>query len=807
MVLRRPGLNFSGQRVQQPGASMAPPQTEEEKKRDLLLGDIRSQISTREMKIKEFELAAAQRSFITPGMTDLERRQASEGLSYAQRTTGFELDALRKVERAVLKGGSISQGEVSTFISESVSAKERGLLERREREQVSINVSRELAAARKDPSTSKEELAVLERADKAARAGAFSTTAGAERYITQQLNTEKPLKVTITETPAPRLPGIIVRDTVMGDSQKSFLDSSGQVIRTEDRSIGVVESLTTPLIDIGVKRGGYSSREELLDVKFPEISDKGLGRFYPKFYRDFITGTSKDVTRGIGSSTAAEIGIYGAVGFGVGLVSSGVSAGTAALVGKGGTSAIIGGGLQFLGQGIKYTVPVIYGGITAERIASQPKGEKIATASKILTGELAPLVVGGLAGQKTFEIGRGFIQTYGRTDFIPASKITDPAVLSGSKRFPGAETTKLSPPQREKIFLKMFKESSAQKEFGLSSPAGFSSTADPRLSSGMFKTDLTRLFPVKAVGEGKGLFIAPTTSVNFLRISGAKSFSLYGSPKVAGSPGIAVVQPTKFIIKGTPKLGEALVRGIKPEAEAIIPVGTEGVLLSQKAFTSIGGTRIPIDVFKTIGAGSSSGATTQMIPSSSLPSSPSLFSPGTFIGALKPSSPSFTYSITSTPNSFLPSPRISHPLSPIAPSSSPSSPSPSPLSPPPSLSFPSSPSPSPSSLVAPPSSPTAPPSSPFFSPSSRTPRSSGFTVLPSVGGAIPDPFRPSPKFRQPKRRVPSFRAAVLGIEVGEASPLEYTGLGERGIIRRGKKKKKKDEFSYGNIFNIKGGFF
>jgi len=326
--------------------------------------------------------------------------------------------------------------------------------------------------------------------------------------------------------------------------------------------------------------------------------------------------------------------------------------------------------------------------------------------------------------------------------------------------------------------------------------------------SGEFKT-------VAGTSEFKGLYVAPSPSPYFGKVGTTpKSYkiSLFGKGFEASSkPSVAKIEGLKF----TTKLSKtkAFVTGVKPEAEAVVPVGVSFGKVSGKTYFKFGGRRFPIDVFKSTGgkgvgvsAELPSGYSAYKIPTYSLitpatvgvssiisskpaqtpsytPSKPSTqkyYAPSkpitTLISSYKPSAPSKPYPSSKTGGIVQTLPSYFAPSKPSAPSYIPSKPKPI---------VPSLPSYTPSKPK------TITPSLPsYFAPSKPSaPVSSIPSYKPSKPSAVPSyfepvrPSRPSYKPSKPYKPTPSYIPS--GASYTKPSTVYsniYGGSSSRGLL-------------------------
>ena len=269
-------------------------------------------------------------------------------------------------------------------------------------------------------------------------------------------------------------------------------------------------------------------------------------------------------------------------------------------------------------------------GIT-ERVKKAP--DKSIEIGRVLSGQIAPLAIGGYAGAKVWPKVEGLFRTIGRK-YVDPSKIIEPKVLKGEALFPTAKPSK---------HLKLFKES----EFKLP----VERYTGTRYTRGKWKLIPAAQAPVRAlsvwhagagpakltafsqiVHRGKGTvpfltseylpggFVSPSLSPYFLKIKGGyaqpigvKVFTPYGTPtamfiypkgiRTRGIKKIPRIGKLQYLFKGKDIRGVADVPKRKAEIEALIPPKTRMKRIQRKFYTKFEGVRVPIDEFKAFGIG------------------------------------------------------------------------------------------------------------------------------------------------------------------------------------------------------------
>jgi len=226
----------------------------------------------------------------------------------------------------------------------------------------------------------------------------------------------------------------------------------------------------------------------------------------------------------------------------------------------------------------------VYGYKTYERI--KLADNRFYEAGKITSTELLPFY----AGDKARSSLQGFIRTFGRKE-IPLKSITLPDVIKGKTRFVESKSYGYRGPTgiKKRIFdINIFRKS----------PYSYHATPE----SFTAKSIITQ----KGTSEFSGLYVAPSSSVYFLKAdrpkgisNSLKSFSFNILDGSQQKP--AIFRFKKGNVQYSTKLGEgkAFVTGVKPEIEAVIPEGTTLYRVNKKYFTKYKGQRIPIDEFTT----------------------------------------------------------------------------------------------------------------------------------------------------------------------------------------------------------------
>lgn len=535
---------------------------------------------------------------------------------------------------------------------------------------------------------------------------------------------QKPLTTTVTDISAPVT---TVTQTPTGPVTTTTPSKPGKTVTTiyggGSTSSGVVSQTTTPApatysttADTGT---GYNPATNVSEASEPTspsfqlpklasiqtVGTPKMETYYgqsmlpAKVNEPFFTGLTEEIKQHPYRTLA-----YTGIGAGIGIATGGIGL-AAGAVGWGGAAT-------FVGEGIAITAPVIYGGYTASRISAAPEGFKLETAGRITGGEVLPFMVGGAAGSYVLKYGQGFVSTWGRKE-IPQKDIIPSDVLSGKQVFPSAK-----PSEHMNLFL-----TQSQRIPGINEPTVYHTTGTTFWNPRTLEVKYT---PAMETSETRGLFGSYGASPYFAR-TGTGVPTIYNAESVfsAVKPGTAAIVPTKLVPGWTAQPGQAFVPGSvgfpKREVQAIFPIGTKAVGVSQEYYYSWKGIRIPIDVFKAVPSGQASTTSTaaKVIAYSGTPSSSIVPSSSGLSAAMssffKPGKAS-SYTVTDIKSSPI---AISSNVGPYVPKSIYTSGGGSSISTPP----PSSPiisSPPKSIISTPPVSPTkyTPPSSPKYTPPS-----------------------------------------------------------------------------------------
>jgi hypothetical protein len=196
------------------------------------------------------------------------------------------------------------------------------------------------------------------------------------------------------------------------------------------------------------------------------------------------------------------------------------------------------------------------------------------------------------SGKKSYQSVQDSIRTFGRTE-LPTKDVVPYDVLIGKKKFVENPSGKIN----AKEYLKLFNEKS-QIIPGIKEPMAYHQA--PSTFWGKSNLQVTD----GGTSEFLGLYGAYRPSPYFLKVGGSSSTGLSVKGVIAnilqpyGKPGTAGIIPERFVIGKSAKVGEAFIPAIKPEVEAIFPVGTQASMINKKFFYTWEGRKIPIDIFK-----------------------------------------------------------------------------------------------------------------------------------------------------------------------------------------------------------------
>jgi len=364
---------------------------------------------------------------------------------------------------------------------------------------------------------------------------------------------------------------------------------------------------------------------------------------------EFVSGVGVGIVEDVKYKPLKQVVLVGA-GYGAGMLATGAGVAISSIPKVGATAGTIfrvgelGAGAYFGGA---------YAITTASQIMSAPSAYEAGSITGVSIKDALLVGFGYKQGQIGFQKAQGYVRTMGRTE-IPQEQILTKDILSGKKKFVESPTGKINAKEYKMLF-----ETQSQVVPGLKDPIGYQST--PRTFYGKkLNVDYA------GTSEFPGLYVAYRPSPYFLKVQSQGSFSglknIKGTIKSIlqpyGKPGTAGIVPTKFVIGKTAKPGQAFIPAIKPEVEAIFPLGTKANIINNKYYYNWKGVRIPLDIFKaeggtgkvnlaqTLSSGSYSGV-------SSIVSFPSVSALGFFSSSKKDDSTSVRYSSSIQPTTSM----------------------------------------------------------------------------------------------------------------------------------------------------------
>lgn len=231
---------------------------------------------------------------------------------------------------------------------------------------------------------------------------------------------------------------------------------------------------------------------------------------------------------------------------------------------------------------------------------------------EIITTEAAPVIAGGVAGQRAATITGDVIRTRGLPE-IPTTDLVRPEILAGKETFPVEPAGAVSP----KELVSKFEV--AGRPIGIKEPGGYHATTAP------FPPE-TPIKMGKRPYEGGGLSIAPEISPHFTRLSreGTKfdPFDISVLPGTPSDPTVMYIRPSagirtipsdigrsgmedmaRFMLSPRAQRGAAYIapkyeagwKTGRMESEAMIPVGTQTKRVRDVGYIRLWGRRVPIE--------------------------------------------------------------------------------------------------------------------------------------------------------------------------------------------------------------------
>ena len=231
---------------------------------------------------------------------------------------------------------------------------------------------------------------------------------------------------------------------------------------------------------------------------------------------------------------------------------------------------------------------------------------------EIVTTEAAPVIAGGVAGQRAATITGDIVRTRGLPE-IPTTDLIRPEILAGKETFPVEPPGAVSP----KKLVSKFEV--AGRPIGIKEPGGYHATTAP------FPPE-TPIQMGRRPYEGGGLSIAPEISPHFTRLprGGTKfdPFDISVLPGTPSDPSVMYIKPSagvrtipsdigrsgmkdmaEFMLGPRAERGAAYIApkyeaGWKTgwmESEAMIPVGTQTKRVRDVGYIRLWGRRVPIE--------------------------------------------------------------------------------------------------------------------------------------------------------------------------------------------------------------------
>ena len=231
---------------------------------------------------------------------------------------------------------------------------------------------------------------------------------------------------------------------------------------------------------------------------------------------------------------------------------------------------------------------------------------------EIVTTEAAPVIAGGVAGQRAATITGDIVRTRGLPE-IPTTDLVRPEILAGKETFPVEPPGAVSP----KELVSKFEV--AGRPIGIKEPGGYHATTAP------FPPE-TPIKMGRRPYEGGGLSIAPEISPHFTRLSrgGTKfdPFDISVLPGTPSDPTVMYIKPSagvrtipsdigrsgmkdmaEFMLGPRAERGAAYIapkyeagwKTGRMESEAMIPVGTQTKRVKDVGYIRLWGRRVPIE--------------------------------------------------------------------------------------------------------------------------------------------------------------------------------------------------------------------
>ena len=371
--------------------------------------------------------------------------------------------------------------------------------------------------------------------------------------------------------------------------KKSFIKKKFETIadtyaKTESRTS---EFMTKPIateIGIGFEKIGFPSTFEEARINIQEttkyLESGGVPSWYAKT-GEFISGVGVGTAQDVIDKPLKNIVLFG-VGYGIGAGVEGASLGASAIGVK--TAKVTSTAINVAGISLGGMFAYDVGKRIVEAPTSLEKGEAFGVAGK----DIFLLGLGASSGKagatKVYDILR--TRKAVEVDPLNLGLKSIPEVLSGKDKF--VESKHFGYAGKTGIDKQLF-------DIKIFEKAGRSYHATPT------KFWKTQFATTRGTSEFPGLYTAPSPSFYFLK-AGETPTKLLGLYEGGSRPALARIYGEGFSLKQN-VVGKGFVTGVKPEIEAVFPVGSEFVKIGTETYFKFGGRRIPIDTFEYVKGG------------------------------------------------------------------------------------------------------------------------------------------------------------------------------------------------------------
>ena len=371
--------------------------------------------------------------------------------------------------------------------------------------------------------------------------------------------------------------------------KKSFIKKKFEIIadtytKAESRTS---EFMTKPIateIGIGFEKIGFPSTFEEARINIQEttkyLESGGVPSWYAKT-GEFISGVGVGTAQDVIDKPLKNIVLFG-VGYGIGAGVEGASLGASAIGVK--TAKVTSTTINVAGISLGGMFAYDVGKRIVEAPTSLEKGEAFGVAGK----DIFLLGLGASSGKagatKVYDILR--TRKAVEVDPLNLGLKSIPEVLSGKDKF--VESKHFGYAGKTGIDKQLF-------DIKIFEKAGRSYHATPT------KFWKTQFATTRGTSEFPGLYTAPSPSFYFLK-AGETPTKLLGLYEGGSRPALARIYGEGFSLKQN-VVGKGFVTGVKPEIEAVFPVGSEFVKIGTETYFKFGGRRIPIDTFEYVKGG------------------------------------------------------------------------------------------------------------------------------------------------------------------------------------------------------------